>query len=206
MGYVSRRRAGRAAAKGHVPGLPPSRVPRFGAPGPRKPSPEPRAPSPDLFSVLPRRPGARAGVAVGAQSQHRVRGAFSGFASIRAGQSRTPRAPARGTLDCARRVEERRRSVCRPAAPGADRRASRARPGCRRPAVARCSTIRFVTALPSVAAIRRSRACMPPMAAIAVSHGIETGRFMNKLRRGTIRSVERRCDCGANGPSTSSAE
>ena len=108
MGYVSRRRAGRAAAKGDVPGLPPARVPRFGAPRPSKPSPELRAPSPDLFSVLPRRPGARAGAAVGAQPQHRVRGAFSGFASIRAGQSRTPRAPARGTLGCARRVEERR--------------------------------------------------------------------------------------------------
>ena len=42
MGYVSRRRAGRAAAKGDVPGLPPSRVPRF-ARRSRKPSPEPRA-------------------------------------------------------------------------------------------------------------------------------------------------------------------
>ena len=60
------------------------------------PSPWARASSPYLFPVLSRRPGARAGVAGGPQPQHRVRGALSRLAAVRAGEPRAARAPARG--------------------------------------------------------------------------------------------------------------
>ena len=76
---------------------------RLRAPGPRT-SPEPRAPSPDLLSVLSRRPGPRASVAGGPRPQHRVRGALSGHAAVRAREPCAARAAARGTIDGASRV------------------------------------------------------------------------------------------------------
>ena len=111
------------------------------APRTRRASPESRAPSPESRSVFSatastRRASGRCSAArnLNTASEARFQDSlpFEPVNRARLERLRAERSTARAAL------KSGSRSVCRQAAPGADRRTSRARPDCCRPAVARC--------------------------------------------------------------------
>ena len=94
MGYLSGRRAGRAAAQGALSGLPRGAEARGpagrGLPGPAGAAERDQAPA--LFPVLPGRPGARSSSAGSGRSQHDVNRAVPVPVAVRAGRSSAARA------------------------------------------------------------------------------------------------------------------